>query len=240
MGIYEIRKWRKALIFLLALAIFSLLAIFASLKKEEEKHPVLTIVSESEPLSLFTETSKSELLRASVSESEKDASPTHSESSNSEVLPVYVSGAVNKPSLVYLPAEALWQDAVNAAGGLREDAAASYINLAAPVRAHQMIYIPNLEEWEAGQGKIAEYPDFTDAISSNPVDADRENRLPKISLSHAGVEELSRIPGVGEITASAIVRYREEHGPFTKIEEVMQVSGIKEGKFAQMKDYIVP
>ena len=61
--------------------------------------------------------------------------------------------------------------------------------------------------------------------------------LNKGSLT-AAAEELTALPGIGEELARRIVEYREEHGPFETKEEIMQVSGIGEGKFADMKERI--
>lgn len=248
MGIYEIRKWRKALIFLLVLAMFSLLALFFSQKKEDE-HSRLMIMSETMGRSNLAneagegETARTESVTAETSnESAFESSESIITTTNGSVtlLPVYVSGAVKTPSLAYLPEDALWLDAVAAAGGLREDAAATYINFAAPISAHQMIYIPSLAEWEAGQGLPPVYPDSVEQTKTGQALGSEEKESRKISLNHASTEELMLIPGVGEKTAAAILHYREKHGPFINIEDIMKIAGIKEGKFEQMKDYIVP
>ena len=59
-----------------------------------------------------------------------------------------------------------------------------------------------------------------------------------IDLNEADVYTLQRLPGIGEKRAQAIVAFREEHGPFETKEEIMQVSGIGEGKYADMKERI--
>ncbi|MEZ3503961.1 MAG: helix-hairpin-helix domain-containing protein [Lachnospiraceae bacterium] len=60
----------------------------------------------------------------------------------------------------------------------------------------------------------------------------------KIDLNSAGLEELMMLSGVGESRAKAIMEYRTENGPFTEIEEIMQIPGIKEGIFSKIKDQI--
>lgn len=59
-----------------------------------------------------------------------------------------------------------------------------------------------------------------------------------VSLNSATQEELELLPGIGEVTALKIIEYRTQHGPFPKIEDVMNVSGIGEKKFEQMKQYL--
>ena len=60
----------------------------------------------------------------------------------------------------------------------------------------------------------------------------------KINLNTAGKEELMTLRGIGEAKAEAILRYREEQGPFESIEEIMNISGIKEAAFQKIKDDI--
>lgn len=59
-----------------------------------------------------------------------------------------------------------------------------------------------------------------------------------IDLNSADVYELQRLPGVGEKRAQAIVAYREEHGLFRSVEELIEVSGIGEGVLEGLKEYV--
>ena len=60
----------------------------------------------------------------------------------------------------------------------------------------------------------------------------------KININSASADELIQLPGIGEKIAEAIIAYREEYGEFGSIEEIMEVSGIGEGKFNNIKAYI--
>ena len=60
----------------------------------------------------------------------------------------------------------------------------------------------------------------------------------RININTATQERLCEIPGIGAVRAAAIVSYRQEHGGFTKIEDIMNVSGIKEGTYVKIKDSI--
>lgn len=61
---------------------------------------------------------------------------------------------------------------------------------------------------------------------------------PKINLNTATAEQLETLPGIGEKRAEAILTYREKHGPFSKIEDVVKVSGIGQGIFSKIKPYL--
>lgn len=61
----------------------------------------------------------------------------------------------------------------------------------------------------------------------------------QVNINTATVEELTHLPGVGEVLAERIVAYREAHGAFRTAEELLEVDGIGESKFADMKDWIV-
>ena len=60
----------------------------------------------------------------------------------------------------------------------------------------------------------------------------------KVHINTAGIEELIKLPGVGQARAEAIISYREEHGAFVSAEDIMKVSGIKTALFEKMKDNI--
>ena len=60
----------------------------------------------------------------------------------------------------------------------------------------------------------------------------------RININTAGVEELMMLKGVGESRAQAIIAWRTEQGPFEKPEDIMQISGIKEGVYSRIKDQI--
>ena len=59
-----------------------------------------------------------------------------------------------------------------------------------------------------------------------------------MNINTATKEELMTIGGIGESKATQIISYRETNGPFQKIEDIMNISGIKEGIFSKIKDYI--
>jgi competence protein ComEA len=122
---------------------------------------------------------------------------------------------------------------VEAAGGLREDAAEESVNQARQIEDGEMIRILTQEEAaqagdeEAGEG------------AENDVKAETANDSDgRIDLNLATVAELMTLPGIGQAKADSIVRYREKNGAFSSIEEIKQVEGIKEGVYNRIKDNI--
>lgn len=153
-----------------------------------------------------------------------------------EKLCVYVCGAVRTPGVYMLPQGSRVVDAMEAAGGMKKDASADYWNLAEPVSDGQMIDVPTQEEAEAVQAAAGgQDGDTQEASNGAGQGASADGR---ININTASKEQLMQIPGVGETRAENIIRYRESSGEFSSIEDIMNVTGIKEGLFAKMKDYI--
>ena len=61
----------------------------------------------------------------------------------------------------------------------------------------------------------------------------------RVDINTAGVEELMTLKGIGETRAKAIIEYRTQNGPFTKAEDIMQITGIKEGIYTKIQDQII-
>ncbi len=134
---------------------------------------------------------------------------------------VHVCGAVKSPGVYALAQESRVYEAIQMAGGFTEEAAVTQINQAELVQDEGYIYVPTLHEVESG------YVSEVQAGDSQ-----------KVNLNRATKEQLMTIPGIGEAKANQIVAYRQEHGTFKSIEDVMNISGIKEGLFEKIKDYI--
>lgn len=150
---------------------------------------------------------------------------------------VHVCGAVVKEGVYDLPEGARVIDAIEAAGGFTEAAARSYWNQADYLEDGEQIYVPSKEEaaeWEAaGTKPLVEHggKKTTDSVTEAAEDG-------KVNLNEAGREELMSLPGIGESKAEAILSYREAKGGFQKIEELMEIPGIKEGIFRKLEERI--
>ena len=136
-------------------------------------------------------------------------------------------------------------DAIEQAGGFTEEAATDYLNLAEPVRDGMKLAVPNRDdipkrEWAPeqsgyGQTGISGYGQAGTAGDSHGA-AVSDSHL--VNLNTATKEELMSLTGIGEAKAADILRYREEHGRFERIEDVMKISGIKEAAFQKIRDNI--
>ena len=146
---------------------------------------------------------------------------------------VYVCGAVQSPGVYILQGVPRICDAIEAAGGFCENAAQDYWNMAEKLADGQMIYIPTEEEAKERNWDVLEQK----ASPENETD-EADNSSGKVNLNTASKEQLMTIPGIGESKADSIISYREKNGAFSNIEEVMNISGIKDGLFEKMKEYI--
>ena len=83
----------------------------------------------------------------------------------------------------------------------------------------------------------AEISAGAEVTSSANVTLSKE-KTPPVNINTADKDKLMLLDGIGEVTADSIIAYREEHGPFLSVEEIMEVSGIGEKKFEAIKDCI--
>lgn len=149
-----------------------------------------------------------------------------------ESIVVDVSGAVNKPSVVALAADSRVEDAISAAGGLKEDADLSNINRAAFLTDGEKIVIPAKGKSEKGSlGETAGDDGDKEALNTTASDG-------KININTADSETLQGLTGIGPALAGRIVDYRQANGSFKKIEDLKSVSGIGEKTFEKLKQDI--
>ena len=135
---------------------------------------------------------------------------------------VHVAGRVRHPGLVRLPAGSRVQDAITAAGGATSGADLDAVNLARKLTDGEQVRVP-------GPGDPAPPPPDAAAGPATPS--------APLDLNTATVEQLDTLPGVGEVTAGRIVAYRSAH-PFTTVDELLEVPGIGQRRFEQLKDLV--
>lgn len=159
--------------------------------------------------------------------------PSNRSDDKSEQVVVHVVGAVSAPGVVTLDGGSRVVDAVTAAGGMRSDADPDRVNLAAPLSDGQRVVIPVL-----GQPP----PIDVGTSPSAPADGETGNggssAAGPIDLNSADAAQLDSLPGVGPATASAIISHRDRNGPFTSVEDLLDVRGIGEAKLEALRDLV--
>lgn len=150
-------------------------------------------------------------------ESSTIESTASKEAEEEDFIWVFVCGAVESPQVVKLPVGSRAMVAVKMAGGMTEDADESFVNLAAILEDGEKLYIPTKEE----------------AVSLSI----QEEKESLVNINTAGTKELCTLLGIGESRAEDIIAYRETHGPFAAIEDIMKVPESRKA-FAKIKDAI--
>ncbi len=151
---------------------------------------------------------------------------------------VYVCGAVAAPGVYEILEGMRICDAVAMAGGFLPEADQEWLNQAQRICDGQKIYVYTREETlllkEAGLDAEGE-GEGTGTAAQEHLSGSRDGR---ININTATREELMTLPGIGEAKADAILQYRGDHGSFSAIEEIQNISGIKSGVFSKIRDLI--
>ena len=165
---------------------------------------------------LLTSCSRKETELISLEETEVFSEDADVTEEQSDSIFVYVCGAVFREGVYELPIGSRVYEAIEKAGGVLENAAVTQINQAEVLEDEAQLYIPTLEE-----------------VAMQQAQEDG-----KVNLNSATKEELMTLTGVGATKAESILSYRQTNGKFKSVEDIMQISGIKEGLFNKIKDYI--
>ena len=179
---------------------------------------------------------------AEQSVTETEAPTQTTEQTEPATVQVYVCGAVQSPGVYEVPRGVILNDAIACAGGFTETADLTKVNLVYTIDSNVSVYIPDAvqteesvsEEVFAGQEDIIREDDeYIWGEDAGSQGADQN----LININTASKEELMTLPGIGEVSAQAIIDYRELT-PFANIEDIKNVSGIGDGKFDKIKDLI--
>lgn len=181
------------------------------------------------------EVTSEEETEAAETAQEGESQPTEvvSEAEIKSSIWVHVIGEVHHPGVYELEEGSRLWEAVLAAGGVTPEGDENYLNQAQLLSDGMKITIPSRSqtaEWsvQAKPSQLLEY-----SGTGNTAEQDKG-----VDLNTADKAALCTLPGIGESRAESILAYREKHGPFTCIEDIMKVSGIKEAAFEKIKDRI--
>lgn len=160
---------------------------------------------------------------------------------------VDVKGFVVNPGIYKLKEESRVIDAINAAGGVLEGADTSVLNLSKKLKDEMVIIVYSSYQVENFKKVKEEEQQIQDGCINgvNEVENDacieeksEEKESTLVSINTATLEELMTLEGIGEAKAKSIIAYREEHGPYQAIEDLLNVSGIGESLLAKIKENI--
>jgi competence protein ComEA len=140
---------------------------------------------------------------------------------------MYISGAVVTPGVYAFEGayDVRIVDLVMRAGGLRSDADAAAINLAASVGDAAHVHVP-----VRGSAEVSQHA---------PAPAASSAQSQTVNVNRATVDELTQLPGVGPALAQRIIDFREQHGPFTTIDDLDAVSGVGTSLLNKIAEYVV-
>ena len=142
-------------------------------------------------------------------------------------LVVDVTGKVRRPGIVELPPGARVVDALQAAGGPRPGVDTAGLNLARPLVDGEQIVVG------VDVPQISPHPGPSDPTPGAPSAS-----IPRVDLNTATQEQLEALPGIGPVTATAILTWRTENGPFTNVSQLLEVSGIGDATLADLEPYV--
>ena len=134
-----------------------------------------------------------------------------------ERVVVHVVGEVSEPGVVELPAGARVSEAVEAAGGATREASLGAVNLARVVEDGEQILVPG--------------PAAKTTADAQPAD-------PRLDLNTADAVQLEQLPGIGPVLAERILAWRTEHGRFSSVAELAEVSGIGPSLLARLSELV--
>lgn len=154
------------------------------------------------------------------------AAPPSPSAEPAEIV-VSVVGRVSRPGLVRIEDGSRVADALEAVGGALPGTDITRINLARKLVDGEQLYVavpvpPGVEVPDDPSGR----------------DAEPGERGSKVDLNAATEEDLDELPGVGEVTAERIVRWRTDNGPFESVEQLREVDGIGETRFSRLRDMV--
>lgn len=163
---------------------------------------------------------------------------------------VDIKGAVNNPNVYKVEENSRVIDVINLAGGLKENADISIINLSKKVEDEMFIFIYTVEELQKYKEDKILISDIKKEIENDIIIDENNNALQQeiitnenvenklININTATKEEFLTINGIGDAKAESIIKYREENGNFKTIDDIKNVSGIGDSLFESIKEYI--
>ncbi len=191
-------------------------------------------------------------LESEITEENNQSEKAEKQETEEKII-IYITGAVKNEGVYEIKENSRIADAIETAGGLKENADIEDINLAYVLEDGIKIYIPTKEEKNKNTTQEKQTTEYTSKSSStteqtqnnqaSTTNANKNinnttNKNEKVNINTATQTELETLPGIGPSTALKIINYRKENGKFKTIDDVKKVSGIGDSKFDKIKNFI--
>lgn len=171
------------------------------------------------------------------------------EESEGNKIYVYVTGEVNNCGVVILNEGSRIVDAINAAGGTTDKADVSKVNLVYVLEDGMKVNIPSSKDLKensnfdfvvvgSGDGSSGSVNDSEMSKDDSAGGSSGKKNIGVVNINIASQTELESLPGIGPSLALKIIKYRNEVGKFSSVEDIKNVSGIGDSKFDDIKEYI--
>lgn len=243
-------KIRNKKIKIIAIIIILVITIIYGIWKENKGKIKIENINEQAEITDIEDNEKTKNLHNTASENNENIKNKETNKTNKNKIVIYIIGEVKQEGVYELDEDSRISDAIEKAGGTKENADLSQINLAYKIEDGMRIYIPQKGELVQDKEKIEDKTQEivtgkrTDITTSTQVNSNLSTNkksktdIEKININKATQTELETLPGIGPSTAEKIIAYRKENGNFKNIEDIMNVNGIGESKYNKIKDLI--
>ena len=223
-------KNRKLIIIILSCLFIAVTGVIYSCSFSEGKNDLITSLESGSDYTDLKETFH-EGTSDKTGDTSKDGDDVRTDENPGLIYYVHLCGAVVNPGVYKVEAGTRLAELIKLAGGLKADAAGDYVNQAMEVKDGQRIYIPTKDELK--DLTPAEYVQGNESVSFKEDVLDS-----RVNINTADESALMSLPGIGQARAKSIIEYRDKHGNFSDIKDLMKVPGIKEGLFSRIADKI--
>lgn len=162
---------------------------------------------------------------------EEDTEQSQNTKDKENLIYVHLCGAVNNPDVYVVKENTRLVELIELAGGLTSNASNEAVNQAAILLDGEQIYIPTKEEVELGLGNI-------DMVNTFGKVSTLDTKSSLVNINKATLDELMTLPGIGKAKAESIIKYRSDNNGFKSIEEIKNISGIKDSVYNKISDKI--
>lgn len=235
---------------IIAIITILVITIIYGIWKENKGKIKIENINEQAEITDIEDNEKTKNLHNTTIENNENIKNKETNKTDKNKIVIYIIGEVKQEGVYELDENSRISDAIEKAGGTKENADLSQINLAYKIEDGMRIYIPKKGELVQDKEKIEDKTqeivtgkstDITNTTSVNTnLSTNKKSKtdIEKINLNKATQTELETLPGIGPSTAEKIIAYRKENGNFKNIEDIMNVNGIGESKYNKIKDLI--